>query len=261
MAVRSWPSRLNVFRATSIASHHRRAILGLFSFRIASSWITSYGQDHIFMSWPTHVSPQERILGLFRSSNVNASQEGGEPRCETMSMCGKKDELSQQLIEPSSDINTTKSTCLFDAGNLLITQTQKQHSSYLLPTSEGTDPHLYHFPYHLPRHFLKSAAMKISAILALVSFAIVTNAVAIDGHDAAMAKLFQRDIAPRDDPCMTPCMDKTSHYCPHPGGCGLQWYVMPTILQLLLKRLFVLVYKMRLRLITRGTIQLDLLRD
>ncbi|CAI4213982.1 unnamed protein product [Parascedosporium putredinis] len=91
--------------------------------------------------------------------------------------------------------------------------------------SADTDPHLYHFPIILPRHFLKSATMKISAILAIASFAIVTNAVAIDGNDGAMAKLFQRDIAPRDDPCLTPCMDKTSHYCPHPGGCGLQCWI------------------------------------
>lgn len=67
--------------------------------------------------------------------------------------------------------------------------------------------------------------MKLTSALAIISFAFTASAAAVDGGHAALSQLFQRDISPRDDPCLTPCYERTGNYCPSPGGCGLQWYV------------------------------------
>jgi hypothetical protein len=62
----------------------------------------------------------------------------------------------------------------------------------------------------------------IVAFVTLAASAISVNAAAVDSN-AHLAQIFQRDLTPRDDPCLTPCYEKTGSYCPSPGGCALQW--------------------------------------
>jgi hypothetical protein len=65
-----------------------------------------------------------------------------------------------------------------------------------------------------------------TTLLTLALSALSVNAVAIDSAEHSLnAKIFRREITARDDPCLTPCYEKTGSYCPSPSGCGLQWYV------------------------------------